>query len=189
MPGQFTDEIVGSIQDGHAFLAPFGITIPTTEAAAYPAGWEDVGLVEEAAGIKLAASYTLKDIGAWTFLDPVRKLRTARTLLVTAGLRQFTGLTLDAVMGVGAWSVVSSGHYRYDFRDATPDPVSFGFDFLDTYQYRVIVTKAIPTEMVDLTFIHTDTILVPLGLTALKEPGQPLVRVLTSDPAFSEAGS
>jgi hypothetical protein len=190
MPGIDADEIVVARINGTVHMAPFGSTLPPNESDAYGAAWEDLGIVEEGNGIKLGFSFTTKDIGGWTFLDVLRKIRTARSLVISAGLRQMTGLSLDAVFGVGTWTRISAGHFRYDIADGTPPDVSFAFDFDDEFHYRWVIPKASPTENVDLTFVHTDAAVVPLGLSAMRDPNASgLSFVLTDDPSFSTAGS
>jgi hypothetical protein len=176
---QDASEIVVAAQ-GHIYVAnladnPLMPTNTDGPGATIPGNdFVDLGYTTED-GATFTASPTVEDINAWQKATPVRRLVTARSLMVAFSLEQWNQDTFALAFGGGTWSEPATGVFRYD-PPADEDALSeyaMILDFADgDRKGRVVVYKFNVTEAVETTLTRGGAALLPITANALTPDDQ-----------------
>jgi hypothetical protein len=180
-----TDEIVIGA-NGTVRVAPVGTAIPTTSAAAFAAGWTDLGYTSED-GVTVTESRDLENIPVWQLFYPARRIITGRDLTIAFVLRQWSSDTVSLAFGGGDITWVAAGQYKYE--PPAPefiDERSLAVDWIDgDKNYRLIVPRGMVTENVETNITRTAAADLPItfGIIGSDDTGAPWT-LFTDDPAF-----
>lgn len=93
------------------FAASLSTTEPVDLAAAWPAGWLDIGYTDDGTEVKIETKYD--DVEVAEELDPVQILATARTLSLSVAMAEITATNLKRALNGGTITAASGAVY-YD---------------------------------------------------------------------------
>jgi hypothetical protein len=184
-----SDEIlIGA--NGSIRVAPVGNTEPANIAAAWPAGWVDLGFASED-GVKVTDSKGLGQVDVWQSFYPARRFVTDRDMHAAFVLRQWNIPNVKLAFGGGTVTedVADSGHFRY----VPPDPEdldehALGIQWADgAKNYRLIIPRGIVTEDVETTLARSAPADLPITFGITAQDGDVPWFLLTDDPAFDPA--
>lgn len=184
---QNPDEIVVG-QNGKIMVAPVGTAAPADTAAAWGAGWIDLGLVSEN-GVTFRDERTRQGIPAWQLFGPARRVTTARATRATFVLRQWNGDTVTLAFGGGEVTEPTAGNYRYEPPDPEDvDERALGIEWLDGDRiYRLIIPKGETSEAVEAALQRAAAADLPITFDVSYQPGVKPFYLLTNDAAFEAA--
>ncbi len=189
MAAQQTEQIrVGA--NGKIMVAEVGTTAPASEAAAWPAGWTELGFTNEN-GVTVTDAKTITDIAVWQLFYPARKVVASRNFTAAFGLREWSEATVSLAFGGGTFEEVTAGHFKY-----TPPPPedvderALGVEWVDgDLIYRLIVPRGLVTENVATQLQRTAAADLPITFGVIGEGGVDPWYLLTNDPALEPVGS
>lgn len=176
--------VVGA--NGSVHVAPLGTPVPTDPTTAYDAAFKDLGFNTEA-GVKLRDAKTMQEIKGWQSFYTIRRIITARDLLITFSLMQWNEDTVPLAFGGGTITATGGGVHKYTPpAPQTIDERMLGVDWVDgTKHYRLLVFRGMVTDAVEteLTRQKESDLPIAFGLTAdgVTDPWL----LYTDDPAFS----
>jgi hypothetical protein len=185
-----TDQIVVGA-NGTIRVAPVATADPADVAAAWPAGWVDLGYTSED-GVTFTDARTLEAIPVWQLLYPARRVVTERDATVAFTLRQFS--RDQVVFAFGGGDVVedppaASGNFRYT--PPAPEVIDerrLGVEWLDGDKtFRLILPRGIVTENVETKIVRTAATDLPITFGILGVDGVDPWYLLTDDPDFAAA--
>jgi hypothetical protein len=183
------DEVVVGA-DGHIYVAPVGTTAPADIAAAWGAGWIDLGYATED-GVTFTESRTITDLMAWQSFYPVRRVVTAKNTTVAFVLQQWNEDTVKLAFGGGTVTTTAGppAHYLYTPPSAeTIDERAVGVEWEDgTKIYRLIIPRAVVTDDVATQIVRADTAQLPITMGVIGEAGVSPWILRTNDPAWAAA--
>lgn len=184
-----SDEIlIGA--NGAIRVAPVGTALPADIAAAWPAGWVDLGFAGDD-GVKVTDSKGVGQVDVWQSFYPARRFITDRDLHAEFVLRQWNLVNVELAFGGGTVTedTPDSGHFRY----VPPDPEfiderALGVDWADGIRnYRLILPRGMVTDNVETTLARKAPADLPINFGILGVDGQAPWILLTDDPAFDPA--
>ena len=179
--------VVGA--NGSIHVAPIGTTQPVSEAAAYAAGWVELGYTSED-GVTLTDSKTIEPIPVWQLFYPARRVITDRDFSAAFVLRQWSADTVALAFGGGEVTEVSTGHFKYE--PPAPEVIderALGITWLDGDKtYRLIIPRGVVIENVETKIARGAAADLPVtfGIIGDDAGGAPWY-LLTDDPAFEPA--
>lgn len=182
-----TDQIVVGA-NGSVRVAPLATADPADIAAAWPAGWVDLGYTSED-GVTFTDAKTLEAIPVWQLLYPARRVITERDATAAFVLRQFGPDQVKLAFGGGDITEdggPGTGNFRY-----TPPPPEdldeqrLGIEWLDGDKtFRLIMPRGIVTENVETNIVRTAAQDLPITFGIVGQDGVDPWYLLTDDPAF-----
>lgn len=182
-----TGEIVVGA-NGTIRVAPTATADPADIAAAYPAGWVDLGYASED-GVTVTDSRTIENIPVWQLFYAARKIVTEKDFLVAFVLRQFNGANVRLAFG-GGDIVLDGGAGKYRYDPPPPEELDerkLSVEWLDGDNvYRLMVAKTIVTENVETNIVRTGPVDLPLTMGIVGEDGVTPWYLMTDDPAFAD---
>lgn len=187
MPGLDAGEIVVGA-NGRIMVAPTATALPADVAAAWPAGWVDLGYASED-GVTLNAGKDTNSIRGWQSFYDLRKVVTSRSFRLSFTLQQWSLATVTFAFGGGEVTedVADSGHFRYvPPAPEVLDERRLGVEWADGDKtYRVIVDRGMPAEAIETNLQRTSNLALPIAFDAQAATIPWLM--LTDDPAFAPA--
>jgi hypothetical protein len=182
-----TDQIVIGA-NGSVRVAPLATADPADAAAAWPAGWVDLGYTSED-GVTFTDAKTLENIPVWQLLYPARRIITERDATAAFVLRQFGPDQVKLGFGGGDITEDSIGNFRY-----TPpapeliDERRLGIEWLDGDKtFRLIMPRGLVTENVETNIVRTAAQDLPITFGIVGQDGVDPWYLLTDDPDFDPA--
>lgn len=163
--------------DGTVYVGDYGVTIPTGLTAPDPDDFDELGYVNEE-GASFTQSLEHTDLMVWQSLDPIRRIRSSRTIGVSMMLRQFGPLTLPRALGGGTFTPGASvGVYQLPLPEDV-QTVTVIVDAIDgdvTYRF-VYPRMQISGDEVAITVNRSDSMNVPFNVTNLASSTQTEIR-------------
>lgn len=171
---------------GDVYVAPLATTVPV-DVGAWPAGWVNLGLLDEDAPPELAPSREVADIRAWQKFFPVRSVKTSEGMEYTFTLIQKSGTNLKLAFGGGAVASLGGGIYRY-----TPPAASFidermlGIEVVDgSIIDRFIARRAFVVDTGGITFRKDEAVAFPLTVRVLEPTSGERWEIISNDAAMA----
>lgn len=171
-----------AIGPGHLKLAAsLSTTEPTDLAAAWAAGWLDLGYTDDGSEITVETKY--EDVNVAEELDPVAILATARTITVAFALAEITATNLKRTLNGGTITAASGCVYY--------DPPTLGAEQYcmlgwesDVADERWIFRKCIQTGKVNVKRKKApDKATLPSEFRCIKPASLPAFRAIEVSPA------
>lgn len=182
-----TDEIVVGA-NGTIRVAALSVPEPADIAAAFDAGWADLGYVSED-GVTVVDAKTLESIPVWQLFYPARRIVTERDLTVAFALRQFSGIQVEFAFGGG--EITEDGAGKFRFTPPSPEVIDerkLAVEWLDgDNTYRLIIPKGMVTENVETKIVRNAAQDLPITFGIIGTEGEDPWYLLTDDPTFAEA--
>lgn len=169
---------------GKAYYGPLGTTAPADIAAAWPAGWVDLGLISED-GLTENNDQDRTDIKAWGYDSPVRSQTINR--VTTFGLKfletspevvsVYYSVPLDDMVESGSGASASVNFVQ----GQTPEPFTFalGLDVVDgARHFRFIIPRAEVSERGEITYKGDEAVGYEVTIaTLLAQDGSTMLRM------------
>lgn len=143
---------------GALYVAPVGTTVPTTIVGAWPAGWVDVGLLDDDAMPSMTPTRETVDIGAWQKRRPVRTIEKSRQEEWKVSLIQRTGTVMKLAFSGGTVTPLGGGEYKYTPpAEGTVDERAFGLEVIDgAITDRYVLRRGFVTDTGEIMFAKDD---------------------------------
>lgn len=171
---------------GSVWVAPLATTVPV-DVAAWPAGWVDLGLLDEEATPELTPTRDITDIRAWQRFFPVRSVKTSEGMEYTFTLIQKSGTNLKLAFGGGTVTNLGGGIYRY-----TPPAAGFidermlGIEVIDgSVTDRFIARRAYVVDTGTITFSKVAAVSFPLTVRVLEPTSGERWELISNDTAMA----
>lgn len=172
---------------GSFYTAPLGTTVPTTTAAAWPAGWVDMGLIDDDAQPEMTPSREIAPIKAWQKFFPVRLVKTDEGMEWKIALIQKSGTTLKLSFGGGTIVALGGGDYRF-----TPPAPAFidermcGLEIVDgTVIDRFILRRGFVSTTDTIPFKQDEAVKFALTITGMEPSAGERWELISNDPAMA----
>lgn len=194
MPGWNDGGEVVVANDGQAYFAPTGTTLPAKNSdptVALAAAWIGGGFISEE-GFGHALARAIADINAFQSLTPVRRVKDSEAINLTFALMQWNETNIPFALGGGAIIDQGGGKFSYDYPAPADGLVekALVLDVRDgSKAYRFVFPRGNVSEPVESTFKKGEAALLPVtfGVLAPDGGGSPGY-FITNDPNFA-AGS
>lgn len=158
---------------GMVLSAPVGTAAPADIAAAWPTGWNDLGLISTD-GLTEAKDQTLTTINAWGYDGPVRSQVSNRVTTFRARFLETNARTLSLYHGIPLADMTSGGTgatQSLNFTEGqTPDPLitALGIHIIDgTQVFRFIVPRAQLTDRSEVVYKGDEAVSYECTVTTL----------------------
>lgn len=175
---------------GALYLGAVGVTAPTATSGAWPGGWVDLGLLDEAKPAEQHPTQTTKDFYAWQVRLPVRTVQTQTGLEWVFTLLQKTGTNLKQVFGGGSISSLGGGDYKYTLPLAgVVNEAAYGLEVTDgTVIDRWVLPRGMVSARQPILFKRDEMVKFELTVKALapaSAPGGNWDLLVSNDPAMA----
>lgn len=171
---------------GDIYVAPLGTTVPV-DVGAWPAGWVNLGLLDEDAPADMMPTRDITDIRAWQRLLPVRSVRTSEVMQYSFTLIQKSGTNLKLAFGGGAVAALGGGIFRF-----TPPAASFidermvGIEVVDgSIIDRYIARRAYLMDIGTVSFRKDQAVAFPLTMMVLEPASGERWEIISNDAAMA----
>lgn len=177
--------------NGQVSAAPVGTALPTTTVGALNVAFAGLGYISED-GVSFSSANETTDIPAWQSFDPVRTVKTSRTVQASFGVMQWNEETLPFALGGGAVTGTTPNFiYTPPGPDEGMDERSLVIDANDGDQhYRIVIARGIVVDAVETTLARGAAAILPVTFRMLAHPdGSSAPYRIITDAAGFEAGS
>lgn len=158
---------------GMVLTADVGTAAPADIAAAWPAGWDDLGLISTD-GLTEGKDQTVTNITAWGYDGPVRSQVSNRITTFRARFLETNALTLSLYHAIPVADMTSSGTgptQSLNFTEGqTPDPLitALGIHVIDGSKvFRFIVPRAQLTDRSEVVYKGDEAVSYECTVTTL----------------------
>lgn len=172
---------------GAVYMAPLGTTFPTATGTAWPAGWVDLGIIDDDATPEVTPSRDTADIMGWQQFFPIRTVKTADGMEWTFTLIQKSGTTLKLAFGGGSVASLGGGDYRFSPPAASfIDEHMFGIEVDDgAIIDRFIMARGIVTDTGAIPFKKDEAVKFALTVRGLSPTSGNRWELISNDPAMA----
>lgn len=176
--------------NGRVHIAPVGTTLPSDHSTALNVAFVELGIITED-GATLRDEKTREPIGGWQSLYPYKYVTTDSSASIAFTLRQWDKATVPLAFGGGAITSVTGppAHFLY-----TPPAPSALYERacvvewdVDTYKFRLIIPKVMPTEALETNLTRNDAANLPITLSVLGTDGTSPYTIRSDFPAMNPA--
>lgn len=172
---------------GALYTAPLGTSFPTATGTAWPAGWVDLGLLDDGGTPEVTPTRDVKDINAWQKFFPVRTVKTAEGMEWKFTLIQKSGTSLKLAFGGGTVASLGGGDYRF-----SPPAASFidermvGLEVDDgSIIDRFILARCFVTDTGAIAFKKDEAVSFQLTVRGLEPASGNRWELISNDPALA----
>lgn len=172
---------------GAVYQAPLGTAFPTATGTAWPAGWVDLGLIDESKTPEITPTRSTKDILAWQQFFPVRTVKTADGAEWKFTLIQKSGTNLKLAFGGGTITSLGGGDYRFAPPAASAiDEHMFGIEVDDgAIIDRYILGRGIVITTGNINFKRDQAVAFELTVRGLSPATGNRWELISNDPAMA----
>lgn len=175
---------------GAIYLAPVGTAEPDATLGAWPAGWVDLGLVDEDGMPEFTPSTDVTPHRLWQKTFPGRYDVTGRSAELTFTLAQKTGTNLKLAFGGGTITALAAPG---DFKYAPPAPTAglyekaVGLEVVDgAIIDRYVLRRAFVSDVGAIEFKKDTLTKFPLTVSPMEpDAGDVWVLAASNDPALA----
>lgn len=155
---------------GAVYRAPVGTTPPSTIDTAPGVAWAELGYVTED-GAKVTLERSTEPIMAWQSYYPLRHITTEVPTSVEVALLQWNPDTVRTALGGGTFDEAGSGTRYTPPDEAFVDEFAFILEGQDgPYTYRFTFPRVMVSDTVELAFVRSEPVTLPLKLAVLAAP-------------------
>lgn len=180
------DEIVvaagGTVRTGAV-----GVDEPADIAAAWPAGWTDVGHISDD-GITVRDAKTLEVIRVWDLFYPARRIVTERDFTVAMTLAQASGVQWELAFQA---TITEDAPGKFRITPPAPEELddrALGIEWADgDKNFRLILPRGMVVDDVETKLVRTTNIGLPITFGVIGQEAVDAWYGLTDDPTFLEA--
>lgn len=171
---------------GAVYTAPTGTTAPTTPAAAFGAGWVDLGYVSED-GVTESYNEDTTDIKAWQGGTTVRTLTSSTTAQLHLTLIESSNAVLE-VFHKGSTITTDTGNSTLEVGPPVEDKRAFALDVIDGDTHvRILVANGEVTERGDVVYKNDEPIGYEITITCYPDADNVVMVKLSDSDAWAAA--